>query len=72
MAGVAPACLAVGAGVARACIGELQPTRLPLQKPSIQRVEESPRRPVYLQSTKSPRVFLNTSSNFSAVTFPTE
>ena len=29
------------AGVSRACIGELQPTRLPLQKLSIQRVEDN-------------------------------
>src|SRR6266576_6019080 len=39
---------AVAARVPRACIGELQATRLPLQKLSIQGVEESPRRPFHL------------------------
>ena len=35
-------------------------------------VEDFSRRPIHFQSTKSARAFLKTSSNFSAVTFPTE
>ena len=39
VAGVSPVSIGVAARVSRARIGELQPTRLPLQKLSIQRVE---------------------------------
>ena len=38
---VSRACLAVAAGVPPAGTSELQPTRLPLQKLSIQRVEDN-------------------------------